>query len=149
MYELRKRLNGEFCVYCGMRAATVDHYPPKSLTNWGLLLPCCSECNSFAGTIHPFDFEKRANFVKKKIKTKNKKYLDMPVWSIDDLSELSGNLKRSVKVCQEKRRITNKRLAWDVYNYLLSLAKDKHFAKTFAECGIIITSEKLLTNNSV
>jgi hypothetical protein len=126
---------------------SVEHFPPKSVTHKGFLLPCCRECNAYAGTSYAFDFDSRINFVREKIEKKNAKYLKMPIWTEEDLEELSGKLRRSVKLCQEKRRIARKRLAWDVYKYLVFLGRESCSAATFAEHGITISSEKLLTNS--
>lgn len=48
--ERRVRLSGDWCVYCGQVAETVEHFPPKSYCLDGLLMPACKECNSLAGT---------------------------------------------------------------------------------------------------
>lgn len=144
----RIKLIGAYCVYCGMTSDSVEHFPPKSVTHRGFLLPCCRECNTYAGASYAFDFDKRVNFVREKIRKKNAKYLKMPIWTEEQLDELSGRLKRSVKLCQEKRRIATKRLAWDVCKYLVFLGKEKCSVAIFAEHGIIISSENLLMNST-
>lgn len=140
----RIKLAGEYCVYCGMTSDSVEHFPPRSVTHKGFLLPCCRECNSYAGASYAFDFDKRVNFVREKIRKKNGKYLKMPIWTEEELRELSGRLKGSVKLCQERKRIATKRLAWDVYKYLVFLGRERCSVATFAEHGITISSENLL-----
>lgn len=49
--QLRKEIKGNFCVYCGDNSNNKEHFPPISLTNKGVILPCCKECNSIAGTL--------------------------------------------------------------------------------------------------
>ena len=56
---LRTRIPGDVCVYCGDAAQTMEHFPPKSVTSRGFLLPSCRECNVLAACEWSFDFEKK------------------------------------------------------------------------------------------
>ena len=65
--SLRKRVDGRYCVYCGERATTDEHFPPVAHGLGGFIFPACSECNTFAGTAYARDFQRRAALVKRKI----------------------------------------------------------------------------------
>lgn len=69
--QRRKHTHGAFCVYCGSRAQTKEHFPPASISRSGWVFPCCYECNSLAGTAHAADFDKRVQYVKNKLHKRN------------------------------------------------------------------------------
>jgi hypothetical protein len=125
---LRVRLCGRFCVYCGDLANTEDHFPPASCTNSGFLLPCCKECNGFAGT----DFCKRAEMVKKKIEKKYKKILAMPEWDWEELRKIKANLRKEIKKCLEQKKSAQLRLAWSAESYLKNIDLNNDFAYRLA-----------------
>ena len=137
-YDCRFRItiSGPQCLYCGLNANSLDHFPPRSMTVRGFLLPACRECNCLAGTEYGLDLRKRINMVKEKIARKYKKILEMPVWSSDDLDELEGNIKRKVIKCQKDRRIASSRIAWNAESYLASIDLNKDFVRMLAGCDI-------------
>lgn len=133
-YALKKTEQG-ICVYCGMVADTLDHYPPiSSSPRTGVLLPACRECNAFARDLYPYDFIKRVEHVKNRIRKKHARMLRrMPVWEADELDEMSGHMRRDIELWQRKRRIVHARLVWDVVNYLRQLVATRSFAARDAE----------------
>lgn len=143
----RTVLHGDWCVYCGMLADTQDHFPPISLTSKGLLLPCCRECNSLAGTSFGSDFYARSQLVKKKLAQRNRKSLKVAEWSADELDEIGPMMKKEVKTWQERRRIIHSRLAWNAESYLASIDKHSVFADLIAECVTTIELEQKLTDD--
>lgn len=145
----RTIIHGDWCVYCGAIATTRDHFPPKSLTMRGLLLPCCGECNSLAGTDNGTDFGLRADLVKIKLRKRYRKILMVSVWGSEELSEMGKSLKREIRTWQERRRIIQSRLAWNAEGYLASIDKDSAFAELIAECGIITNCDQKPIDNSV
>lgn len=130
--RFRIRLVGPKCVYCGMLANSDDHFPPRSAFRAGFILPACRECNFLAGTSYPTDFWKRVNLVKEKIKKRNRKLVNMPFWSKEDLNELGPNMRRDVEIWQRKKRIVHSRLAWNVESYLASIDKNNAFVRSLA-----------------
>lgn len=140
--EFRIRINGQRCVYCGNSAESDDHYPPKSVSSHGMLLPCCRECNSSLGALHPFSFSNRCRLAKDSIRRKYKKVLNMPLWDEDEMEDLSYALKRSIIECEKVKSIINERLAWSAMSYLSSLDPERDFAAIVAECDLITGNVK-------
>jgi hypothetical protein len=102
----RDRLKGERCCYCGERATCEDHFPPRSATYVGVILPACHECNALAGTEYPFEFKKRAELVKEKL---GQRYQ-----------------------C-ESPEYDRERLAWNAIAYIASIDHNSVFADYVAE----------------
>jgi hypothetical protein len=140
MDELRTKLGGRWCVYCGMAADTLDHFPPRVYTRHGFLLPACRECNVIVGSDFPTDFEKRAALVKQKLARRHARALRFPRWESEEIDQLGYSMRKSVVSWQEKRRIAHARLAWNAVAYILSIAPDKDFVRRFAALGTTITS---------
>jgi hypothetical protein len=131
-----------------MLANSRDHFPPATLTMHGLLLPCCLECNSLAGTENGTSFSLRAELVKDKLRKKYQKALDVPSWGSDELNEMGHQIKRDIETWQKKRRVIQSRLAWNAESYLKSIDKSSAFAKLVAECGITTECAQKRTRNS-
>jgi hypothetical protein len=120
-----------------MWANTKEHFPPASATPRGVILPCCKECNVLVGTSNPFDFEKRVDLVKNKLKRRYRKVLEMPVWSEDDLEDTGFAIRGSIEEWQNERRIAKSRLAWNAMSYLASIDHHNAFARFLADYGSI------------
>lgn len=123
----RIRLKGDMCVYCGEIASVVEHFPPVAMTNRGFKLPACQECNTFAADENPRDFERRVASVKSRIRRKNWKWLQIPEWSHEDLTELSPMMRREVINGLNKKARTLKRLDFDSLAYLAVIDTDDQF----------------------
>lgn len=134
--ERRVRLSGEWCVYCGQVAETVEHFPPKSFSNDGLLLPACRECNNLAGTDWPTDFGKRKEMVNEKLRRRNARALNTPVWTKEDLQEMKRGMRKEIEIWQTRRRIAERRIAWSAEGYLASIDRNNDFAKLNAKLSI-------------
>ena len=147
--ELRKRITGWYCTYCGQMANTEEHFPPRSLTSVGLIISACKECNQFASTLWAFDFEERCNYVKMKIKDKYKKCLQTPDWSDNEIKELKYNLRCGVRKWQFLKKITQERIAWNAIGYLISIDHNNYFAQFCARIDGIIKEEKRIWTNIV
>lgn len=102
--EFRIRINGYECTYCGDKADTMDHYPPKSVSYHGLMLPCCRECNSSLGASHPFSFANRCKMAKDNIRRKFKRVLKMPAWDAQELEEMSYSMREHIKSCERTKK---------------------------------------------
>lgn len=139
--EFRIRLNGYQCCYCGDPAGTDEHYPPASLSRRGLIMPCCLECNMFAGTAYSFSFSNRCYHVKQKIRSKYRKFLSSPKWEDWELNEMSEVFREEIKKCEKVKELINERLVWSATAYLSSIAKENTFAAMIAECDTITNLE--------
>ena len=134
----RTRISGYQCVYCGL---TEDHWPPQSLTIYGLLIPACRECNNIAGTNWASDFLERVAYVKENIAKKNKRVLRTPDWSVAELKRLGHSLRTKVESWQERKNITRERLAWSAEHYLCRIDTNNDFARFHAEINSITERE--------
>jgi len=126
--RFRTKIKGLYCVYCGALADTEDHFPPVSETMSGFLLPCCRECNSLAGSMHGRNFWERVKQVKAKLKKRHERDLRVPNWSSEELDEMGHDMQRDIKLCLDKRRIVQSRLAWNVEGYLASIGHGRNSA---------------------
>jgi hypothetical protein len=134
----RKKLTGDFCVYCGSVADSEEHFPPKSWGNHGVLLPACRECNSFAIDWFPTDFRKRVDLVKGKLRKRYARDLRISGWTAEELEDLSSSMKKDIAECLKRKKIAQERLAWNVLKYLKFIAADKCSAQALADLGITI-----------
>jgi hypothetical protein len=139
--EFRKRINGKYCIYCGDIATTDEHFPPKSATNKGLILPACIECNMIAGTECAFDFDKRCNYVIKKLKEKYKEIIKANNWTIEELINLDDELIiGTIKWIRQKKKI-HERIAWNALIYLNSIDHNNYFVQQNVKIDGIINQE--------
>lgn len=139
--EFRYTLKGSQCVYCGDNANSEEHFPPKSFCRIGVLLPCCKECNSLAGTMHPQNFERRIEYVKNRLRKRHRSKMNVGYFTVDEIEEFNGNLKRSVNLWQNQRRLVHERIAWNVMAYIASIDKNKDFARICADLNGTTNSE--------
>lgn len=121
---LRIRLNGDFCVYCGEWADTMEHYPPASMTPVGLLLPACRECNGLAGTAFCSDFRDRVALVRSKLQKRYDRELSSIEWSEEEIASLSYSLRISVREWDRLVKKARTRMAWNAFSYLVSIDPD-------------------------
>lgn len=138
----RIKFYGENCIYCGMGDESWEHWPPRSFTHRGMLLPCCLECNCMAGARSPINFRDRVKIVKDGIRTKYKKALKMPNWDDEELEEMSYSMRCDIQKWKTIKEKVNYRLAWNAEVYLSKIANGKDFAAILAECDLITTNGK-------
>lgn len=144
----RDRIEGKWCVYCGEPADVGDHFPPRSVSRAGLILPACSECNNLAEDEWPFDFEARDRLVKTKLEERYGSILKRPDWDEDEIEELGSNLRAGVIVCRNEKDRLRKRLAWNAVEYLSYIDHSNAFAQFGAKIDITIKSEKGSSKNT-
>ena len=130
--------DAELCVYCGLLASQIDHFPPIAyVPRQGVLLPACPECNRFARDTYPYDFGRRVQHVKDRIRRKYRRVLTTPTWCAEELDELSGFMQKATVGWRDAKRITRARLAWDANNHLLLSVATRSFAAHDADCAHI------------
>jgi hypothetical protein len=111
------------CYYCGQLATDIDHIPPQvarsKLFDLGFMdrypiheLPCCRECNSILGDRLPWTLNERRAYVKKRLRERYRKFLEIPDWTDSELAILRPTLQEFV-ICGlvQKERI-EARLKW-------------------------------------
>jgi hypothetical protein len=115
--SLRTRIEGRYCVYCGERPSTDEHFPPVSHGLGGFIFPACSECNALAGTAFARDFLRRAVLVKRRLSERYSEVTLDAVLARDESQWL-------VMLHEEATR--RRRLDWSAQVYLHSIAEE-HF----------------------
>ena len=126
-YNREERLT---CFYCGDLASTRDHITPQSVcSDYGKkfagveVVNCCRECNALLGANFPFNMLERMNYLSRRIVNKYKLNKPIPEWSDEEIKELDGNLRKSVRAkIRERQRAIERKLNLDVRikEYILS-----------------------------
>lgn len=118
----------EVCFYCGVPADSVDHVIPRSLlrdladdpqalaslTASGRVLEvdACRECNSRLGNVYDDTLEDRRARLKKKLRSRYRRLLEMPDWTDSELGRLGPYLQRRVIVKAAERDWIRARIAY-------------------------------------
>lgn len=114
---------GTPCRYCGLPATDTEHVIPKSFTDAlsdieGVLparlslVPACRECNGIASD-HVFqNISSKRVYIHQQLRARYNKFLEIPLWTMEQLSDLSPELARYVKHGLNLKEITLSRLNW-------------------------------------
>jgi hypothetical protein len=78
--------------------------------------------------MHGRNFWERVKQVKAKLKKRHERDLRVPNWSSEELDEMGHDMQRDIKLCLDKRRIVQSRLAWNVEGYLASIGHGRNSA---------------------
>lgn len=119
------------CYYCGDDAETKDHIIPISYYYSGKregrhltakygkenLIDCCKECNSLASNKVFNNVEAKKEYIQDKIWNKYKKIINMPEWTDEELNELEGYLRKSIKIKILARRWILNRVNYPIELY--------------------------------
>ena len=116
--ERRKRIRGNQCVYCGQTATTDEHFPPYSYSDFGYILPACSECNNLAHTAYPKNFMDRVDHVRLKLRAWHHKLLELPEWTEDELADMEWELATDIRRALKRKEFLESRLSWEPALYL-------------------------------
>jgi len=124
-YEIlqAERIDGMWlCIYCGSPADTVDHVPPVSrISDCDSIysddykfctVKSCLECNKLAGDRLDIDLIDRIDFVKDRLKSKYRRALRIPDWTLDELDDLGDSLRAEVESAIVKRGVLAARIAY-------------------------------------
>jgi hypothetical protein len=142
--NLRTRLNGRYCIYCGEHATTDEHIPPVVHTLGGYIVPACLECNLIAGTIHPENFIARAAYVKQQLKQRHS--LPTPPITLDILLDAKKDDWLNMIETERLRRITEARLAWDAETYLKIIMNNEDFIREHVDPHTIASASLKRSN---
>lgn len=113
---------GDPCVYCGIRADTMDHVPPLRTVEMMAdadidranlrKYPACRECNSWLADCRLTGLTNRRAIVREKIRKKYKRLLRMPRWDEDELAELSEQFAEFMRKSSDAADIAKRRIGW-------------------------------------
>lgn len=119
------------CSYCGDLAETMDHCIPWSVAKRndnqrrnliGFCCPACQDCQNILGNRVFSTFQDRVLFVKGKLRNRYGK--GHPVWDEEELSELSGNLRKYVEGENYKFNLSRSRILWTNTNEFRKLISE-------------------------
>lgn len=116
----RAVLKGHYCLYCGVVADSLDHWPPVAMGQrapGGFMLPACRECNRLVGDT-PGDLVARIDHVRAALSRRYAKALKAPTWEPEELDELGPAMRAAMVAAMEERGKVQARLAWDSFRYL-------------------------------
>lgn len=118
-WESPKRLEYApgICVYCGVIAGTMDHLLPRTWTGEVarrnvLTVPACGECNSAIGDRYAPSITRRRRIAHDYVARKNRRVLNMPAWTPEDVQKLGPTLRSSVEKGIHERKLARARLSW-------------------------------------
>lgn len=106
-------VQGDNCVYCGELATGWDHLVPVSFASmlaavgiWieSPILPCCSSCNTLAGSMVFKSVGAKRRFIQQRLRTKYADIINMPAWSEVQQARLGFNLRTKIKADLEKQK---------------------------------------------
>ncbi len=114
--------NERICVYCGIRATTIDHFVPLSIvailsdvldvSSGRFLVPACGECNGLASNkIFPTVAAKR-RYIQARLRYKYRRLLAGPHWTEQKLEEMGPLLSSAILAAEVKCRWVEERLQW-------------------------------------
>jgi len=119
----------ELCYYCGQISDTIDHVVPQStllqlatledteitykvLRQRALKVPACRECNCLLSDSLQDTLAERKAFLKKKLRKRYARLLEIPQWEEGELDELGRNLNDYIRNSIKKKRLIRFRIAW-------------------------------------
>lgn len=111
--------NEHTCTYCGEAASDKDHVIPraseadhkKNHFNKKNTVPSCRECNLTLSSRYILTISDRSKFLIEAYTNKFKSLLAMPHHSDEDIKELEGSLKKSIKGQMKKKKIILERMS--------------------------------------
>ena len=77
-----------------------------------IIVPCCRECNSIAGSKIFASFYEKREFIQKRIEGLYWDILKYPDWEDEELKELAGSTLQDVKISILQKRVTLERISF-------------------------------------
>jgi hypothetical protein len=101
-------LRGLLCVYCGGHSSEKDHLLPRNWTGEGVrkLVPTVPACRFCNGTLRDFPepiIANRTALIARKIRTKHRRQLGLPMRTDDELKEYGYRMQQSLRALQADR----------------------------------------------
>ncbi len=116
------------CYYCGLSTNEKDHVIPRNMLKMIkdldieirnkimgkriLIIPSCRECNSLLSASYQNNLRKRKRELKRRLRKKYKKLLQIPSWSQYEIYKLGPTLKQVVQASCYHKKIIEERLKW-------------------------------------
>lgn len=112
------------CFYCGDKAETTDHIPPRAYRKYIAEQPdlkmqypekeikACKECNCLLGTRALWTVEVRKRYIKKALRKRYKKDLARKPLTPTDLEDVGFNLRQILQAGEARRLWVQARLLW-------------------------------------
>jgi Zn-finger protein len=101
------------CFYCGEPASDREHVYPKSVFGErGFKVWSCGECNTIASNKVFETIDDKGEYIRRGLAKKYKKLYSFPDWDEDELSEISGSLRKKIIAWMEAKSWIRKRLNW-------------------------------------
>jgi len=117
------------CYYCGQQADSIDHVIPQAvlrelsalgdeyvtkemLGKRALKVWACRECNSLAGCSLQDSLPERRDFVKKKLRKKYKRIIELPQWEEGEIEEMGYNLQVFIRSSAKWKDFIKQRIAY-------------------------------------
>ena len=119
----RTLIDDYVCLYCGMPAQVVDHLTPWAWRDSGriihkVLVPACAECNALLSDSLQETVGGRIQEAKARLEKRYLKVLKRPAWSLDELLELSENLRVRILQEQSLARLVRQRLCFQYFRWI-------------------------------
>jgi hypothetical protein len=126
MKNKRVRLESSQCYACGAETDEIEEFPKYGSV--GCLVTCCRECMKLGGNNFEDSIFDRAKFIQDRLKNKYKRHLDSPLWSEEEIQEMSGEFPREIRQFSAISAIARERVSWNYERHLkqLDLANDPH-----------------------
>lgn len=114
-YKFHDSWKDSSCFYCGVYAQSKDHIPPLSYPDYfkeshRFIVRSCLLCNSLLSNRPMLTFLSRCDFLFYRYQNRFKKCLSLPIWSEDEINQLSGKLRRTVILGLKKKIYIEKKL---------------------------------------
>jgi hypothetical protein len=108
----------ESCTYCGtMPGSQRDHGIPSSalreVRNFsvGPITPACPECNGLLSSKMFVTIPSRAAYLAERLKTRYARFLKFPVWTEDELEEMSPQMAQGIRTALAVKESVQERIA--------------------------------------
>lgn len=120
------------CAYCGEKADSFDHVPPRNFTGVKSCkqkrtkkdgVPSCTECNVLLGAKCLLTIGGRAEYLAKKFKKRYWRVLESVDWEPQELDGLGYNMRESVLGTMRVKREINARIKYCEVIALISPSK--------------------------
>jgi hypothetical protein len=111
------------CIYCGVPKEVLDHALPYSKREFPqagerVLVPACHECNAILKDSLQHTLSDRIKVAKIKLANRYAKVLRTPSWGLEELMELSENLRMQIMHNISLKRFVEDRLAFDYFLWI-------------------------------
>lgn len=101
------------CFYCGELATEKEHVVPRHTKYPTWVVLSCRECNNLAGRETHVSVLEKMDSIRSLRGKRYRKLLRSPEWTVDELEELSYNLRTSIEAQMRARDIVKTQLKWN------------------------------------